>query len=278
MPFPSEQLPEHPQGYRPRPPSRGRPIAKKEGWRDYAQSIFLALLIAFFIRSFVVEAFKIPSGSMIPTLMIGDHIFVNKFAYGLRIPFTKTKILDFGTPQRGEPIVFMYPMDESKDFIKRVIGLPGDHIHIQGDEVLVNDEPLERKEIQVTADDQSSKNHLLKVMPEAFADAIGVHTISTFPDWENYSYLMEKVGDHHHLVQFDRQPSHENIDLEVPPHHLFVMGDNRDNSSDSREWGFVPLENVKGRALFVWLSLDRDHPPAFLPWGIRWNRFGKWIR
>ena len=239
--------------------------------REYAEALLTALLVAFFIRSFVIEAFKIPSGSMIPTLMIGDHIFVNKFTYGLRIPFTKTKIVTFGTPERGEAIVFMYPMDESKDFIKRVVGLSGDRIRVQGDDVFVNDQPLQRQAIQVQPED-GSQTRLLKVIPDAMAAQVGIREIPAFPGWQEYGYSVETLGKVNHLVQYDNRPSYAQTELEVPPDHLFVMGDNRDNSSDSREWGFVPMENVKGRAMFVWLSIDHDRTT------LRWNRFGKWIR
>ncbi len=223
---------------------------KKGGWRDTFEALVTALLIAFFIRSFVFEAFKIPSGSMIPTLMIGDHLFVNKFIYGLRVPFTKIKIVTFRQPQRGEAIVFMYPLDESKDFIKRVVGLPGDRIRLEGDAVWINGVPLARKPVTVT---------------------IG-KDVSNFPGAEDYDFFIEKTGETSHFVQFDRAESYWKDDFEVPAGHLFVMGDNRDNSSDSREWGFVPLENVKGKAMIIWLSIDFDHKT------LRWDRFGKVIR
>lgn len=228
---------------------------KKGGVREYAEALITALLVAFVIRSFVIEAFKIPSGSMIPTLMIGDHIFVNKFIYGLRVPFTKKKIVTFGSPQRGESVVFMYPSDDSKDFIKRIIGLPGDRVQLRGDEILINSVAVERQPIQI----------------EPGADGL----------LQDFMYYFEKLGDVNHLVQFDHRLPDENREWEVPEGQLFVMGDNRDNSSDSREWGFVPLENVKGKAMFIWLSLDYDAisegPRNFSQW-VRWNRFGKWIR
>ncbi len=256
-------------------------VKKKKGtFREYVEALFTALLVAFLIRSFVIEAFKIPSGSMIPTLMIGDHIFVNKFIYGLRIPFTKTKLVTFGTPKRGEAIVFMFPLDESKDFIKRVVGLPGDHIHIKGDEVDINGAPLERQAIQVEPE-QDSADHLLKIIPEALASQVGLKTIPAYRGWHDYDYFFEKLGDVEHFVQFDPRPSYQNMDFEVPADHLFVMGDNRDNSADSREWGFVPMENVKGKAMFVWLSLDYDQiAQGFSHAGdwVRWSRFGKWIQ
>jgi signal peptidase I len=243
---------------------------KKSKTREYVESILTALLVAFLIRSFIVEAFKIPSGSMIPTLMIGDHIFVNKFAYGLRIPFTKKKIVTFGEPQRGEPIVFMYPLDESKDFIKRVIGLPGDHISLVGDDVFIENKPLDRSPITVTHPKDAT---LLDVDQTEESVATGIKTIPVFPGWENYHYFIETLPNNRaHLTQFDEDPPRYRKELVVPQGHLFVMGDNRDNSSDSREWGFVPIENVKGRAMFVWLSLDYDRKT------IRWNRFGKWIQ
>ncbi len=247
-------------------------LKKKGSFREYAEALLTALVVAFFIRSFGVEAFKIPSGSMIPTLMIGDHIFVNKFIYGLRIPFTKKKIIHFRDPKRGEAIVFMYPLDEGKDFIKRVIGLPGDQIKIDGDEVFVNGEKLAREELKVIPNQSSSTRHIAVTPPQSSTlTQIPATDIPAFPDWESYAFLEEKVGDTTHLVQFDDRPNFDVGDLTVPDGHLFVMGDNRDNSSDSREWGFVPLENVKGKAMFIWLSLDYDH------WSIRWDRFGKWI-
>ncbi len=223
-------------------------IKKKKGlFREYGEALLTALLVAFVVRSFVFEAFRIPSGSMIPTLMVGDHIFVNKFIYGLRIPFTKIHFVNFRTPQRGEAIVFIYPIDESKDFIKRVVGLPGDTILIKGDDVSVNGALLQRT-------------------PTA--------AIASFPNWENFNYYVEKLGAGSHLTQYDHEPpmSDEALTIHVPEGHLFMMGDNRDNSSDSRDWGFVPLENVKGKAMFVWLSIDFDR------YTLRWDRFGKWIR
>jgi signal peptidase I len=253
-------------------------IRKKHWIREYGEAILTAFLVAFVIRSFGIEAFKIPSGSMIPTLMIGDHIFVNKFVYGLRIPFTKKRVVTFGEPQRGEAIVFMYPLDEGKDFIKRAIGLPGDRIQIRGDEVRVNGAPLERQSIHVEA---TNGDRFLKVIPEAVAEQVNAHEIPAFPRWRSFEYFVEKTGDVKHLVQFDERPSYADAEFEVPAGNLFVMGDNRDNSSDSREWGFVPQENVKGRAMFVWLSLDYDEirqGPAHIGRWVRWDRFGKWIQ
>lgn len=250
-------------------------MKKKKGTlREYGEALVTALLVAFFIRSFGIEAFKIPSGSMIPTLMIGDHIFVNKFIYGLRIPFTKKKIVTFGTPRRGEAIVFIYPVDDSKDFIKRVIGLPGDTLLLQGDLLVINGTPVPLEPIQVSPD-REDRPSFLKVIPEATAAEAGSKSIPVFNEWQDFSYFVEREDAVSHLVQFARRPSLSAGDFEeiqVPPGHLFVMGDNRDNSADSREWGFVPLENVKGKAMFVWLSIDFDRKT------LRWDRFGKWIK
>lgn len=224
----------------PIPVQRGTP--KKRGkLREYVEALLTAFIFAFLIRSFVVEAFKIPSASMVPTLMIGDHLFVNKFVYGIRLPFSKKWVAHFKTPQRGEMVVFMYPMDEGKDFVKRVVGLPHDQIKIRGDDLWINGEPVTRE------------------------------TVSHDNDLENYQFYIEKLGNIKHLVQYDAEPSLEEQEFEVPEGHLFVMGDNRDNSSDSRVWGFVPMENLKGRALFIWLSIDYDRK------NLRWNRFGKWL-
>jgi len=247
-------------------------VKKKKGVvREYGEALLTALLVAFLIRSFVIEAFKIPSGSMIPTLMIGDHIFVNKFTYGLRIPFTTKRLATFRIPERGEAIVFIYPVDESKDFIKRVIGIPGDRVKISGDDVSINGALIPRQTIKVTPEPEN-RPAILKVIPDAVADQIGVRTIPVFSGWEDFQYFVEKVNHLNHLVQFDNDPSYTEAEIEVPPGHLFVMGDNRDNSADSREWGFVPIENVKGKAMFVWLSIDYERK------NLRWDRFGKWIK
>lgn len=236
---------------------------KKSTFREYAEALITAVLVALVIRAFVIEAFKIPSGSMIPTLSIGDHIFVNKFTYGLRVPFTKYRFLKFGEPKRGEVIVFMYPEDESLDYIKRVVGLPGDHIYIEGEDLWINGEKQGRSQLKI-APYPGDKRRLL------------VHngrkkTIPSTPGWQHFEFFDEKLGDIDHLVQYESDLDHQVYDIVVPPGHYFAMGDNRDNSRDSREWGFVPAENIKGKAMFVWLSIDKDHG------GIRWHEFGRWV-
>ncbi|MBI1908592.1 MAG: signal peptidase I [Deltaproteobacteria bacterium] len=244
---------------------------KKSKIREYIESLLVALVIAFFLRSFVVEAFKIPSGSMIPTLLIGDHIFVNKFTYGLRIPFTKQWIKKFKTPERGEVVVFIWPVEEDKDFIKRVVGLPGDTLRIEGDALFVNGEPVNEQKVSVVSPSRQKARKLV-VLGDAIASEAGLRSVPYYKGWDRFDYFVEELGEVKHLMQIDHYPNTEHREITIPPDHLFVMGDNRDNSADSREWGFVPMENVKGQAMFIWLSLDTDDKR------VRWERFGKWIR
>lgn len=226
-------------------------IRKKSKLREYVEAIVSALLIAFVLRSFVIEAFKIPSGSMIPTLLVGDHIFVNKFIFGLRVPFTHHYLFRLGEPKRGDVIVFIYPVEEDKDFIKRVVGLPGDRLEIVDNEIKINGEVVGRQSLDAK-----------QVQSE----------IPLFPGWEHYDFFEERLGDVTHLVQLDHTSQPEKVAVAVPPDSYFMMGDNRDNSADSREWGFVSRSYIKGKAMFVWLSWDSDGG------GVRWNRFGHWIK
>jgi len=200
----------------------------KSQLREWTEAIILAFLIAMFIRTFVVQAFKIPSSSMVPTLQVGDHILVGKFMYGLRIPLTDKKLFT-QCPDRGDIIVFIYPRDRSKDFIKRVIGLPGEKIQIRGKSILVNDKPLED--------------------PWGYYAKSHIDTNSTR---DNYGPTV------------------------VPPHSLFVMGDNRDNSQDSRYWGFVDLKAVKGNAFLIYFSWNKTSRSLLNK--IRWTRIGDLIR
>jgi signal peptidase I len=209
---------------------------KKPLWREYLEAIVIALFLALFIRAFVVQAFSIPSGSMLETLQIGDYLLVNKFSYGIRDPFTNQVLIHLGEPQRGDIVVFIYPKDPTKDFIKRVVGVGGDKIQIINKKLYVNDTLVE--------------------MPEAI-----------FKD-----YHIIDQNDHWISANGAEGSRRDNFGpITVPPGQLFVMGDNRDHSYDSRFWGTVPLDNVRGKAWIIYFSLDKK---KFWP---RWDRLGKLI-
>ena len=202
-------------------------IKKKSTFREYAEAIIVALVLALFIRTFVVQAFKIPSGSMEPTLEIGDHILVNKFIYGIKIPFTSLSLLSLEKPKRRDVIVFIYPLDTSKDFIKRVVALEGDTVKIMNKKVYINGSEID--------------------------DSHAVYK-------ENTIFAAE--------VQ-----KRDNFGpVTVPKGHLFVLGDNRDRSLDSRFWGYVPLEDVRGKAFMIYWSWDSQETT------LRWKRIGQLVR
>jgi signal peptidase I len=199
---------------------------KKHIVREYAESIIIAIILALLIRTFVVQAFKIPSGSMEDTLLIGDHLLVNKFIYGMAIPFTDKRILKIRDPRRGDVIVFEYPEDPSKDFIKRVIGTPGDEVQVINKSVYVNGK--------------------IYVNP---------HEVHKETD----------------LVPLAQNPRDNTKLIKVPADSYFVMGDNRDRSYDSRFWGFVKNEKIKGLAFIKYWSWDSEK------WRVRWDRIGRLI-
>ncbi|MBT7608505.1 MAG: signal peptidase I [Bacteriovoracaceae bacterium] len=226
------------------------------------KSISLIIILVLIFRSVFFEPFRIPSGSMIPTLMIGDFILVNKFSYGFKVPFSDLSIGDtnlepkylFGesSPIRGDVIVFKYPKDPSINYIKRVIGLPGDTIEIRSKIVYINGEPL-----KVT---ETPGKEIMADMDDKFLDY-------------NLKFYQSETGTYKHIIQQD-QDNYYKTDFEkrtIPEGSYFVMGDNRDFSYDSRFWGFVPHKNIKGRALFVWFSMIipfGEHEFKIRPWRI----------
>jgi signal peptidase I len=208
---------------------------------EYARSFFPIILIVLLIRSFLFEPFRIPSDSMMPTLLDGDFIFVNKFTYGLRVPVVNAEIVAMGQPQRGDVVVFRLPSDPSTNYIKRLVGLPGDHIVVRDKRVYVNE-----KQQPVTLDG----------IYEGFGHTgaqIGIETLGTVQ---------------HRVLNIPERPSYDFDDV-VPAGHYFFMGDNRDNSRDSRfpEVGFVPAANVVGKAVRIWLNWRLPNAPL-------WNRIG----
>lgn len=227
---------------------------RKSTTRQYVESIGSVVFVALLLRSFVVEAYQIPSGSMIPTLQVGDHIWVNKLVYGLRIPFTDIKLgTHYRPPRRGEIIVFSHPKKPDEDLIKRVIAVGGDTVEMRGDVVYVNGRPGARvhEGLEHYYDRDEATGRWLARDGDAWKESAGRAQFTTLYDPA--------------LVPHDFGP------VRVPDDALFVMGDNRDNSSDSRYWGFVPLNLVRGRAMVVWWSSGQ-------PEGIRFARFGHLLR
>jgi len=202
-----------------------RPVISS--WRENVEAVLIAVLLALFIRTFVVQAFKIPSGSMLETLQIGDHILVNKFAYGIDIPFLGTPLLEGKSPRQGDIIVFKYPGDPNKDYIKRVVAVGGDEVTVRNKQLFINQQPV--KEDYIIHDDSRR--------------------------WP---------------VRSDFGP------VRVPKNNLFVMGDNRDNSSDSRVWGFLDLEAVRGKAFLIYWSWNSEAGSMFDR--IRWARIGDVVK
>jgi signal peptidase I len=284
--------------------------------RDSIESIAGAILIAFALRAVVVEAFKIPSSSMYPTLEINDHIFVNKFLYGLHIPFTSTKLLEWRKPRRGEVIVFMQPCTPDRDYIKRVIATEGQSVEVRCNVVYVDGKPVEHELVDAdcTYDDRDeAETHWFSRRCSEYAERVDGHSYHTFhdPNRPQRDERLAKLGslpssdgndfpvrDEAHVppscstpgdgtepIEVPEQKPGEIVETKrgagacelqlhyvVPEGHVFAMGDNRSNSRDSRIFGAVPIENIKGKALFIWLSYH-----SFDWGGIRWSRIGSLV-
>ncbi len=215
-------------------------------WLDWTAGLFPVILIVFLLRSFLFEPFKIPSGSMIPTLLVGDLILVNKFHYGVRLPVLNKKIVANHDPKRGDVMVFRYPVDPRVDYIKRVVGVPGDEVAYLNQRLIINGQPVPTKALGEFYDEDS-----LRYMP-MFSELLGSveHKILVDPRRPAFYGGDEKRFPMHENCRY--QP--EGVVCKVPPGHYFTMGDNRDNSQDSRFWGFVPDANIVGRAFFVWMN------------------------
>lgn len=296
-------------------------MTRKSPLREYGESIGIAILIAVLLRGFVVEAFKIPSGSMLPTMEIGDHIFVNKVVYGMRIPFTKTKLFGWRSPERGEVIVFINPCTPDKDYIKRVVAVANDTVEVRCDQLYVNGELIPYEDVTAEGCKHWDLNSRLggdwRVEEcSLYRETLGDNTYDVIHPPDRPEILAKlKTGERPNGIELgyqdfpssrgvpecaphedqrgpeQRERSRGRIELSkperdnyegpcapirryvVPDGHVFVMGDNRDNSHDSRTWGSVPIENIKGKALFIWWSKKPGEQG-----GVQWKRMGQIVR
>ncbi len=232
--------------------AKGRIEGTKEPWWiEYSKSFFPVILVVFLLRSFLVEPFKIPSGSMIPTLLIGDFILVNKFDYGIRLPIIDKKIIPIGEPQRGDVMVFHYPRDPSVDYIKRVVGLPGDTLTYRNKQLTINGKPVP---LQPDGDYQYTEAGLNYLTADKSLEKLGQHTHALLTVRDDPTYEPMQVIDY---------PGRDNCRFEddgftckIPAGQYFMMGDNRDRSNDSRYWGFVPDKLIVGKAFLIWWNFD----------------------
>ena len=217
---------------------------------DYARSFFPVFFIVLVLRSFVAEPFRIPSASMMPTLLIGDFILVNKYEYGIRLPVLNNKVIENKVPQRGDIIVFRYPEDPRIPFIKRVVGVPGDKVAYFNKTLYINGVADTQKYNGLYKDDGPGR------------------------DMDGWQLLTTNTGKVKHEILTSQQRPSQIVDKIVPEGHYFVLGDNRDNSKDSRFWGFVPDENLMGRAFYIWMNWSNDRWWYIPSWDVEWSRIG----
>jgi signal peptidase I len=222
-------------------------ILMQPWWLDWTAGLFPVIIAVFFLRSFLVEPFKIPSGSMIPTLLVGDLILVNKFTYGLRLPVLNTKITEGDAPQRGDVMVFRYPPKPSLDYIKRVVGIPGDTVAYTNKRLTINGQPVATNSLPEFFDDDAMRYF------KQFEETLGTHKHKVLNDDERPAFV---PGADNFAGREGCLYTVEGVTCKIPQGHYFMMGDNRDNSLDSRYWGFVPEQNIVGKAFFVWMNFS----------------------
>jgi signal peptidase I len=223
-------------------------LLRQPTWIEYSGSFFPVIALVFFLRSFLYEPFKIPSSSMVPTLLVGDLILVNKFTYGVRLPIINKKVIEVNDPQRGDVMVFKYPKDMTQDYIKRVIGVPGDKITYRNKRLTVNGKAVGYTQLDDYLDDERPVYHKQlqenltgvshRILNDEMAPTLTLSEVREFPHKEACDY------------------NDDGFTCVVPEGNYFMMGDNRDNSADSRYWGFVPDQNIVGKAFFVWMNLS----------------------
>lgn len=214
-------------------------------WLDWTAGLFPVICAVFLVRSFLFEPFKIPSGSMVPTLLVGDLILVNKYHYGVRLPVINTKIIDNNTPQRGDVMVFRYPLDTRIDYIKRVVGVPGDEVAYLNKRLSINGQPVPMQSLGEYYDEDSRR--YAQLYSEKLGDV--EHRVLTNKDVPPFMLAVDSFPFRDHC-----RYNAEGVVCTVPEGHYFMMGDNRDNSQDSRYWGFVPEANIVGKAFLIWMN------------------------